>query len=130
MECLPAPAATAAVTTAIATVPAAATTAPTTAAGSSATTTPGSPAATAAVATSPAATAATRPAATAATFTRGTRFIDNDIAAHEIVTIQSLDGAVGFFVAIDLDEPEPARLARKTVTHQGDICRGDSRLSK
>jgi hypothetical protein len=46
------------------------------------------------------------------------------------VAIQSLDGALGFFVAIDFDKSEPAWLPRKTVAHQGDIRRGDSRLRK
>jgi hypothetical protein len=46
------------------------------------------------------------------------------------MAVQSLDGALGFLVAIDLDKSEPAWLPRKTVAHQGDICRGDSRLSK
>jgi hypothetical protein len=115
---LPAPAATtAAVTAAIAAVPASTTTAtsataarpPTAAtAGSSATATAGSPA-TAAVAST---TTATRSSATAAstTFARRTGFVDNDVAAHEIVTVQSLHGTVCFFVAIDLDKSEPARL--------------------
>jgi hypothetical protein len=46
------------------------------------------------------------------------------------VAVQSLNGAVGFLVAIDLNKAKPARLARKTVAHQGDVCGGDSRLGK
>jgi hypothetical protein len=46
------------------------------------------------------------------------------------MAVQTLDGAFGFFVILDLDKPEPAWLPRKTVAHQGDSCRGDSRLSE
>jgi hypothetical protein len=138
---LPAPAATAAaVTAAIAAVSAATTAAtPTTTAARPSTTTAAWSSAAATTARSPAATttavAATTTArsaspATAATLTRGARFVDDDVAAHEIVAVQSLYGAVGFFVAIDLDKSEPARLPRETVAHQRDICRGDSRLRK
>ena len=68
--------------------------------------------------------------ATAAAFTRGTGFVDDNVAAHEIMAVQTLNGAVGFFVTLDLDKPEPAWLPRKTITHQGDSRRGDSRLSE
>jgi hypothetical protein len=44
------------------------------------------------------------------------------------MAVQTLNGALGFLVAVDLDKPEPARLPRKTVAHQGDVRRGDSRL--
>jgi hypothetical protein len=57
-------------------------------------------------------------------------FVYDDIAAHKIVAIQTLNGALGLVVAIDFDKPEPAWLARETVAHQGDIRRGDSRLRK
>ena len=78
--------------------------------------------ATAASATAATSTTATAKAATAATaaarssspataaLTRGPGFIDDNIAAHEIVAVQSLDGALGFLVAIDLDKSEPAWL--------------------
>jgi hypothetical protein len=46
------------------------------------------------------------------------------------VAVESLNGVLGFLVDIDLDKPEPAWLPRKTVAHQGDIRRSDSRLSK
>ncbi len=130
---LPAPAASATtVTAAIATVPTATASAPATATWPSTTSTAGSPATTTAVSTAPSAasTAAGTSTASAATFTRRTRFVDDNVAAHEIVAVQSLHGAVGFFVVIDLDKSEPARLPRETVAHQRDICRGDSRLSK
>ena len=73
-----------------------------------------------------------RPAtsASAPTFTRWASFVDDNIAAHEIMSVQTLNGALGFLVAIDLDKPEPAWLPRKTVAHQGNVRRGDARLSK
>jgi hypothetical protein len=42
--------------------------------------------------------------------------------------VQTLNGALGFIVTIDLDKSESTRLPRKTVAHQRDIRRGDSRL--
>jgi hypothetical protein len=103
LEGLPATvsAAPAAAITAV-TVPASATAATATAGSSSATTT--------AVAATAAATAGSPSATTATAFSRRPGFIDNNVAAHEIVAVQSLDGALGFFVAIDLDKSEPARL--------------------
>jgi len=46
------------------------------------------------------------------------------------MSVQTLNGALGFLIAIDLDKPEPAWLPRKTVAHQGNVRRGDSRLRK
>jgi hypothetical protein len=116
-------AATTAAITAV-TVPASPTaaTATTTAGSSSSATARSSPATTA--------TARSSSATTAATLTRRTSFVDDNVAAHEIVAVQSLDGALGFLVAIDFDKSEPAWLPRKTVAHQGDVRCGDSRLSK
>jgi hypothetical protein len=74
---------------------------------------------------------ASSPATSAASaFAGRPGFIDYDIAAHEIVAVESLNRALSFLVAVDLDKPEPARLPRETVAHQGDIRRGDSRLRK
>jgi len=61
------------------------------------------PTATTAAARSPSASAT-------ATLTRRPGFVNNNVAAHEIVAVQSLDGALGFLVAIDLDKSEPAWL--------------------
>ena len=108
-----------AISTTIAAVPASTTAASATTAAGSATS----------ASTAEAATSAPSAAATS-TLTRWTRFVDDDIAAHEIMAVQSLNGALGFLVAIDLDKSEPAWLPRKTVAHQRDIRRGDSRLSK
>ena len=129
---LPASAASASAITTIAAVPSTAAATPaSTARPSTAASATRSSASASAVTTAPAtASARSSTAATTAAFTRGTRFVDDNVAAHEIVAVQTLHGAVGFFVAIDLDKSEPARLPRKTVAHQRDVCRGDSRLSK
>jgi beta-lactamase class A len=111
------PAAPAAAIAAVA-VPASATASAT---ATTAASTPSAPASAEAATTAPAASATTA-------FTRGPGFVDDNIAAHEIVAVQSLDGALGFLVAIDLDKSEPAWLPRETVAHQGNIRRGDSRL--
>jgi hypothetical protein len=59
----------------------------------------------------PAEAATAAPAASApAAFTWGPCFVNNNVTAHEIVAVQSLDGAFGLLVAIDLDESEPAWL--------------------
>jgi hypothetical protein len=46
------------------------------------------------------------------------------------MSVQTLNGALGFLVVIDLDKPEPAWLPRKTVAHQRNVRRSDSRLRK
>jgi len=85
---------------------------------------------TSAITTAPTSAARPAPAPSAPTFTRWASFVDDNIAAHEIMSVQTLNGALGFLVAIDLDKPEPAWLPRKTVAHQGNVRRGDARLSK
>jgi len=61
--------------------------------------------------TAPAEAATTAPASAApAAFTRGSGFVDDNVSAHKIMAIQSLDGALGFLVAIDFDKSEPAWL--------------------
>jgi len=62
-------------------------------------------------ATTTAEAATTAPATTAApAFSRWPGFVDDSISAHEIMAVQSLDGALGFLVAIDFDKSEPAWL--------------------
>ena len=89
------------------------------------------PAATSSSASAPAeaATTASAPAASTA-FAWRASFVDDYVAAHEVLAVESLNGALGFLVVIDFDKPEPAWLPRKAVAHQGDIRRGDSRLRK
>lgn len=100
MADLPAAIATTSTITAIAvpataSAPSATTAASTTAESAAATTT----------ATGPTATAAT------ATFAGRPRFVDHDVTTHKILAVQSLNGALGFLVAIDFDKSEPAGLA-------------------
>jgi hypothetical protein len=88
---------------------------------------------TAAASTAPAPSKASAPSpapSAAPALSRWPRFIDHNIPAHEIVAIQPLNGALGFFIAIDFDKPEPAWLARETVAHQGYIRCSHSRLRK
>jgi hypothetical protein len=90
--------------TSVTAVPISAATTPATTAATSATTAAKAPATTA---------TASRSCSTATTtsaFTRRTSFVDDDIAAHKIVAVQPLDGALGFLIAIDLDKSEPAWL--------------------
>ena len=94
------------------------------AASATASTTSASPATPASKSTVPAS------AATTASTLRRASFVNDNFAAHEILAVQSLYGALGFFITIHFDEPEPAWLARETVAHQGHIRRGDSRLRK
>jgi hypothetical protein len=97
---------------AIAAAPAAAIPAVTVPASTTAATAPAPPSP-AAPATAKAATptaAARSSSAAPAALTRWTSFVDDDVAAHEIVAVQTLDGALGFLVAIDLDKSEPAWL--------------------
>jgi hypothetical protein len=97
----------------------------------SATAAPATPTAPSPASPSTAEAATAAPAGPASsTFSRRPGFVDDNVTTHKVVAVQSLDGALGFLVAIDLDKSEPAWLPRKTVAHQGDIRRGDSRLSK
>jgi hypothetical protein len=68
-----------------------------------------SSAATAKAATATTTTARSSSAATA-TLTWRPSFVDDNIAAHEIMAVQSLDGTLGFLVAIDFDKSESAWL--------------------
>jgi hypothetical protein len=88
--------------------------------------------ATSASTTAPASKAAPpAPSASAPTaFARRPGFIHHDIAAHEIMPVEALNGAFRFVIAVDFDETEAAWLARETVAHQGNVRRGDSRLSE
>jgi hypothetical protein len=62
--------------------------------------------------TSASAEAATpTPSASPAAFARRTGLVDDNVAAHEIVAVKSLNGALGFFVIVNFDKTEPAWLA-------------------
>jgi hypothetical protein len=128
---LPAAAATAATIAAVpTTTPASIATAASiaAAAGTTAAATAGTTAATAAKA----ATTSTPSSAASATtaFARRTRFVNDDVTAHEILAVQTLNSTVCFFIVCYLDESETARLTRKTVANQRHIRRSDSRRGK
>jgi hypothetical protein len=75
-------------------------------------------------------TVATATTATTRAFCLGTRFVDNQVPATEVLTVQAGHRALGVFIAIDFDERKTARLACETVANQTD-CRGaDSNLRK
>jgi len=86
-----------------------------------------------AVTTTPAATTATiATASAAAPRSLGLRagFVDHEVPATKVLTVEASDGAIRIFIAGDFDESEAARLACKTVTDQTN-CRGaDSQLTK
>jgi hypothetical protein len=63
-------------------------------------------------------------------FARRTRFVNDDVTAHEILAVQTLNSTVCFFIVCYLDKSETSRLTRKTVAHQRHIRRGDSRRGK
>jgi hypothetical protein len=48
---------------------------------------------------------------------RRTSFIDDDISAHEVLAVESLDSAARFFIVVDFNETEPARLSRELVSY-------------
>jgi hypothetical protein len=93
-----------------------------------ATPTAATPAAAAAIAT-PAATAtsttaiAAPPATAAGAFGLRTRFVNDQVPAPEILTIETRHGAIGVFIVGDLDEGETTRLSREAIPNQTD-CGG------
>jgi hypothetical protein len=74
----------------------------------------------AATVTASASTATTKAAATATTATRLLRacFVDDQIAAAEVLPVHGVDRAIRFFVIGDFDESKTTRLAREAVTNQ------------
>jgi hypothetical protein len=85
---------------------------------------------TTATTTMPTTTAAetTTAAPTAATLLLGTSFIDHQIAATEVLTVERVNGAISLFVIGDFNESETARLSRKTVADEIDCGRVDTSL--
>jgi hypothetical protein len=84
---------------------------PATAALTTATTaTAASTTATAASATAAAASITTSASAPSA-FARGTRLVDDNVAAHEVMAVEGLDRAAGIVVVIHFDEAKPTRLS-------------------
>jgi hypothetical protein len=68
------------------------------------------------------------PATATTTLLLRTGFIDHQIAAAEILTIEGIHRAVCFFVVVNFDESKTARLARKAVANQIDCGRVNTRL--
>jgi hypothetical protein len=62
--------------------------------------------------------------ATTSTATRAfrlrARFIDNQVPAAKILTVETGNRAVGIFIAADLDEGKAARLPREAIPNQTD----------
>jgi hypothetical protein len=85
---------------------------------------------TASASISTATVAASASVATATAFTRRASFVHHDVAAHEILAVESLDRAIGFLIVVHFNETEPARLARELVSHQGHVRNGCARLLK
>jgi hypothetical protein len=67
------------------------------------------------------------PASAATTFAR-TRFIDDNVAAHQILTIERLHRASGLFVIGHFDETKAAKLPGGLISNQRDGGRGNARL--
>jgi hypothetical protein len=72
-----------------------------------------------------ASTAASVAAPSAATRALGLRagFVDHEVPATKVLTVQASHGAIGIFITGNFDEGKTAGLARETVTDQTD-CRG------
>jgi hypothetical protein len=104
-----------------------ASTASTTATAASTTATAASATATAASITTAAASAAS---AAPSAFARGTRLVDDNVTAHEVMAVEGLDRAAGIVVVIHFDEAKPTRLSGKAVPDQRHIGRCNARLRK
>jgi len=91
-------------------------------------TTPAAIPATASAATTAAITSA--PTAAARTLGLGTRFIDYQVPATEILTVEIGDRAICFFIIRDFDEGKTPRLAREPIPNQVDCGRVDPYLSE
>jgi hypothetical protein len=93
--------------------------------------TPASTAATTTAAITPATAtvSATTSAATRA-FRLWARFVDNKVPAAKVLTVETGDRTIRFFIVGDLDESEAARLTREAITNKTDRGRANSQLSK
>ena len=72
------------------------------------------------------------PATTAPTRSFGLRagFVDNEVPATEVLTVEAIDGAIRIFIVGNFDEGEAARLACEAVTNKTDCRRANSQLTK
>jgi len=78
---------------------------------------------------SAAAVASAAPAATAA-FGLRTRFVDHQVPAAEILTIEIGNRAIRFFIVGNFDEGETPRLTREAIANQVDCRRTDTNLTQ
>jgi hypothetical protein len=83
---------------------------------------------TAASSTSAAISSATASASGA--FGLRTGFVDDEISATKVLTVQAGDGAIRVFIAGDFDERKPARLPCETVPDQTNRRWTDPQLTK
>ena len=110
-DCLPvAPAAS----TAIATAATTSATTPASASAGTTTTSTASPTKAAAPAT------AARTTAASTAISRRTRFVDHNASPLELLPVQRLDGALGFFIILNFNKAEATRLAREAIANQHD----------
>ncbi len=89
----------------------------------------------AATITTPAAATTSAPVTTPPTTATGafslrTRFVNNQVPASKILTIETRDSAIGVFIVGDLDEGEATRLSRKTISNETDCGGIHTNLSK
>jgi hypothetical protein len=79
-----------------------------------------------------AASAITAASAATTTATRAfglrTGFIHDEVPATEVLTVEAVHRAIGFFIIGNFNEGEPTRLASKTVTNQTDRRRAHTHL--
>src|SRR5271170_2677609 len=66
--------------------------------------------------------------ATAFAWNHGTGFVHYECAAHQVATIAGFHRAVSRGIVVDFNEPEPARLTGKTITHYVHAIHGNTRL--
>jgi hypothetical protein len=86
------------------------------------------PARPATTAFAPAAASGTASATAAFAWNHGARFVYDQCAAHQVAAIASFHGAVGSRIVVDLNEPESASLAGKTIAHDIHAIHGNTRL--
>jgi hypothetical protein len=94
---------------------------------------PATTAAPATIATTPAAATAAIAAAAAATTTAlglRTRFVDHQVPAPEILTIEIGHRAIRFFIVRNFNEGETPRLTREAIANQIDRGRTDANLTQ
>ncbi|MGB6198478.1 MAG: hypothetical protein WBF35_02900, partial [Candidatus Acidiferrales bacterium] len=77
-----------------------------------------------------AAAASSTTAASASAIARRTCFVDNDASSFELLPVQSLDGALGFFIILNFNEAKTTGLTCETIPNQHNTGRSYSGLSE